>query len=133
MAPFTADRRPKRDPEARLRLATVGCLLAAAALMVVLSASQALFSRWVSTTVLQTRKAIETRLPPSERRQVADQLDRFFGTIDGRSDRDELSGAFMRRAREVLNDGRVSHEEAEALSAWLASVTESEEGGRGRR
>ncbi len=122
MTPFTADRPRRRDPEARLRVAAVGCLLAAGALILALSASQALFSRWVSSTVLQTRKAVETRLPPYERREVADRLDRFFATLPTREDRDELTGQFMRMAQEMLNDGHVSHEEADKLVAWLGEV-----------
>lgn len=122
MTPFTADRPRRRDPEARLRVAAVGCLLAAGALILALSASQALFSRWVSSTVLQTRKAVETRLPPYERREVVDRLDRFFATLATREDRDELTGQFMRMAQEMLNDGRISHEEADELTAWLEEV-----------
>ena len=126
MAPFTAGQR-RRDPEARMRIAAVGCLLLAGVLILALSATQAVFSRWVSSTVLQTRRTLESRMPPSARREVRPQLDTFFASLDGRRDRDELTGEFMQTAQRLLADGHISREEAEELSAWLTSVTNDEQ------
>jgi len=132
---------PKRDPAAATdpgcsRWAGLGCSVVIIILAALVFGSFLFFDRGVRWAVHRASSRIEESLdpgvPPDLRERLHGELE-DFGVQSARRGAAPRSGAFLERAGKILEDGRVTREEAEALEVFLAgegSGTEEKNGGR---
>jgi len=106
-----------------------GCVIALALLIAALMAGTAMMRRTVWLNMDRGRRAVvqalPADLPPAERERTIHNLDRFRSVLEAAKDPYPEMGEFMRRARAILEDGRLTVDEIGGLNVYLERVIEA--------
>jgi hypothetical protein len=123
MAAGRADKAAWKSGKGPGRWTTIGCGLGIAVLIAALFAGSSLMRRTVwagfAGTTQRLVRNLPGDLPPGDRMKLTRNLDAFAAQLKELDDPYPLMGQFRNLARRVLEDRRITREEAEELNLFL--------------
>ena len=113
------------------RLQLYGCLFGLVLLVGILFVGTSMMRRTVWVNLEKARRAVVQSLPRDlpavERQRTVDNLERFRAMLEGSKDPYPEMGEFVKRVREVLQDGRFTAEEVGGLNVYIERAIEESE------
>ena len=123
---------PWRGSGCSSRLPLYGCLFGLVLLIGILFIGTSMMRRTVWVNLEKARRAVVQSLPrdlpAAERQRTIDNLERLRATLESSKDPYSDMGGFVKRVREVLQDGRFTVEEVGGLNVFIERMID-ESGG----
>ena len=125
---LASGKEPWRGSGCSNRLPFYGCLFGLVLLIGILFIGTSMMRRTVWVNFEKARRAVVQSLPrdlpAAERQRTIDNLERLRATLEASKDPYPEMGEFVKRVREVLQDGRFTVEEVGGLNVFIERMIE---------